>query len=88
MSALEGPTNRASAWDDVRRMVDQLQVQIELGSMEARDRWRALEPRLDEVEQALKGAGNRLDEMMAQKVEKLGAALRKLLADISGIRGA
>ena len=89
MSALERSTKPASStWDDVRRMVDQLQVQIQLGSMEARDRWRALQPRIDEVEQAINRAGSRLDEMMTEKVEKIGAALRKVLDDISGTRGA
>jgi len=44
------PTNPApdhlTGWDELRRAADQLQLEIHLGSMELRDRWRAFVPRL------------------------------------------
>jgi hypothetical protein len=35
------------AWDEVRRIADELKLKMHLASMEARDRWQALEPRLE-----------------------------------------
>jgi hypothetical protein len=71
------------AWTELRRMADELELQIHLGGMEARDRWRALKPRFAEVQQAIEISGNKLDELVTAKIAKLGAALRKLQADIS-----
>jgi hypothetical protein len=68
----------ASNWTDLRRMADELELQIHLGSMEARDRWRALQPRIAEVQRAIEISGNRLDELVSAKIAKLGVALRKL----------
>jgi len=76
-------TEQLSTWTELRRIADELELKIHLAGMDARDRWQALQPRLAEVERALERAGERADEVVSQKLAKLGVALRKLAADIS-----
>jgi hypothetical protein len=63
-------------------MADELEVQIHLAGMEARDRWRALEPRLAEVEKAIARSGQRAGEIVERELSAIGTALRKLLDDV------
>jgi len=75
--------DRASGWDELRRLVDELQLQIHLGSMDARNRWQALQPRLAEVQQAIASSGRQLDALLDDKITKLGTALRKLRDELA-----
>ena len=70
--------NATAEWTELRRLADELEVQIHLGSMEARDRWAALQPRLDEVEKAIAGSEQKLDEFLKPKIAKLTHAFHKL----------
>jgi hypothetical protein len=72
-----------SAWNDVRRMADEVELQIHLARMDARDTWRELQPRLTEVEETIARSSQRLDAAISDKVTKLGAALRKLREDLA-----
>lgn len=71
-----------SEWDELRRIADELELQLHLGGMETRDRWRALQPRIQEVGRAIARSGERLDEVVTEKLKKLRAALRKLREEI------
>jgi hypothetical protein len=70
-------------WDDVRRVADELALQIHLGSMEARDRWRALQPRLEELEKTIAREGERAGQVVTQQLAEVGAALRRLRDDLA-----
>ena len=72
-------TEQPSTWDEVRRIADELEVKIHLAGMDARDRWRALQPRLTEIEKSLSLAGQRAGEELAS----VGAALRRLRDDLA-----
>jgi hypothetical protein len=72
-----------STWDDIRRIADELEVKIHLAGMEARDRWRALEPRLTEIESALAKAGKKASVAIEHELGSIGAALRRLRDDIT-----
>lgn len=74
-----------TSWDELRRLADELELKIHLAGMEAKDRWRALQPRIAEVQQALQTAGERADEVVSQKLSKLGVALRKLADDLDDL---
>jgi hypothetical protein len=70
-------------WDDVRRVADELALQIHLGTMEARDRWRALQPRLEELEKTIAREGERAGQVVTQQLSEVGAALRRLRDDLA-----
>lgn len=69
-------TVRLSRWDEVRRLTDELQLKMHLASMDSRDRWRALEPRLAAFELRMKDAGKRASSAMTDELESLWSALR------------
>lgn len=72
-----------STWDEVRRLVDELELKIHLGSMDARDRWKALVPRLHAVERSLTIAGQRASTTLDREIAAIGAALQRLRDDVS-----
>lgn len=81
-------TEPRMTWDDVRRVRDELELKIHLASMEARDRWRELKPRLVELEQALERSGERAGDVIAEQLTEIGKVLRKLRDEVVSSRGA
>jgi len=71
-----------STWDDVKRLAQELEVKIHLAGMEARDRWRTLQPRLSELEKTLTEGGQKAGEVIDKEVAAIGAALRRLKDDL------
>jgi len=71
-------TDHLSTWDDARRLADELEVQIHLASMDARDRWRELEPRLEKLEEAIAHSGEHVGDAIVQEVKDVRDALRAL----------
>ena len=69
-------------WDDIRRIADEVGLKLHLAGMEARDRWRALEPRLAELEKTLAKVGQRASAAVDQELSSIGAALRRLRDDL------
>jgi hypothetical protein len=71
-----------STWDDVKRLAQELEVKIRLAGMEARDRWRILQPRLFELEKTLTASGQKAGEAIEKEVAAIGDALRRLKDDL------
>lgn len=74
--------NELSAWDDVRRFADELELKIHLAGMDARDRWHALEPRLEQLEQQIMHSGDRVEEAVVHELHEVREALRALHHDL------
>lgn len=72
-----------STWDEVRRIADELELKIHLAGMDARDRWRALQPRIAEVEKSISSAGKRASDVVERELSAIGDALRRLRDDVS-----
>jgi hypothetical protein len=70
-------------WDDIRRIADELELKIHLAGMDARDRWRALQPRLAELERSITRSGQRASEVMDRELSAIGAAIRRLRDDVA-----
>jgi predicted nucleic acid-binding Zn-ribbon protein len=64
--------------DDLRRIRDELRVQLHLGKAEVRDRWEPLERELETLETKAKRASHAAEEPL-RKLEK---DLRKLAKDL------
>jgi hypothetical protein len=71
-----------STWDDVRRLADEIELKVHLGRMEARDRWRALKPRLAELEKSFEATGQRANDAIERELTSMSAALRSLRDEI------
>lgn len=74
--------NSVSTWDEVRRMADELELQIHLGTMDARDRWRALRPQIEDIERLLTRSGQRASEAIERELTTLADSLRRLRDDL------
>jgi len=72
-----------ATWDDVRRIVDELELKIHLAGMDARDRWRSLQPRLAKVEQAIEERSERVSRKVTEELKAIGTALRELRDEIA-----
>ncbi len=71
-----------SAWDEIRRIEDELELKIHLGGMDARDRWLELQPRLVELEKAIVHSGEQIGETVAHELDEVRTALRRLRDDV------
>ena len=70
-------------WDDLKRIGDELELKIRLASMDARDRWQALRPRLLALEDTVKRTGVRTTKLVTEELSSLGKALRQLRDEIA-----
>jgi ElaB/YqjD/DUF883 family membrane-anchored ribosome-binding protein len=71
-----------TGWHDIRRIVDELELQIHLAGMDARDRWQALQPRLAQLETVIAHSGEHAGDAVTREVSELGAALRHVRDEI------
>ncbi len=70
-------------WDDLSRTADELELQMHLAGMEARDRWQVLKPRLVELGKTIAREGDRAGQVVSQQLSELGVALRRLRDDVA-----
>jgi hypothetical protein len=70
-------------WNDLKRIGDELELKIRLASMDARDRWQALRPRLVALEDTIKRTGSRTSKLVTKELSSLGSALRRLRDEIA-----
>lgn len=75
------PTNKE--WDDLKRIGDEIELKIRLATMDARDRWQALRPRLAALEDTIKRTGARTSKLVTQELSSLGKTLRQLRDEIA-----
>ena len=76
------PPTQLSGWDEIRRLADELRLEIHLGTMEARERWESLQPQLENLERKVAASGTRAGHAIANEVEALREALRELRAKV------
>jgi hypothetical protein len=75
--------NEQTTWDSVRRIVDELELKIHLARMDARDRWRSLQPRLVKLEHDLEHEGERIGKAVADELSAVGSAMRELRDEVT-----
>ena len=67
-----------STWDEVRRLADELELKTHLATMEARERWREIVPRLEALEKAIGHTGERATQAVIDELRAVRALLEKL----------
>lgn len=70
-------------WDDLKQAADDIELQIHLAGMDARERWEALKPQLVALGKTIAKEGDRAGHVVSQQATDLGAALRRLRDDIA-----
>lgn len=73
-----------TTWQDIRRIADDVRVQIHLAGMDTRDRWHALEHRLAELENRIGATGAALDETLTHELAEVHEALLQVRDAIYG----
>jgi hypothetical protein len=72
-----------SSWDDVRRLADEVRVKMHLAGMELKDKWKTLEPQLQDVEAKMKATGERAGGAITTQVDAIAAGLRQFAEELS-----
>ena len=75
-------TDDLSVWDDARRLIDELETQIHLASMDARDRLHELEPRLGKLEKTIAHATGQISDVVVHELHDVRDALRALRDEV------
>jgi 3-oxoacyl-[acyl-carrier-protein] synthase-3 len=76
-------TTESPSWDDVRRIADELELKIHLAGMDARDRWRELQPRFAELEKTIASTGERAGQIVSKQITAVGTALKQLRDELA-----
>lgn len=76
------PPAAPSTWDEVRRLADEVRLKVHLAGMELKDKWKALEPELLDVENKLVAAGEKVEGVISPRLDALAAGLRKVVDDL------
>jgi hypothetical protein len=75
-------TEPKSTWDEIKRMAQELDVQMHLAGMEARDQWKELKPKVNQLEKQLSDVGKVVNDAVEKELSSIGAALRRLRDEI------
>ncbi|HEU4726821.1 MAG TPA: hypothetical protein VFT22_03000 [Kofleriaceae bacterium] len=76
-------TEKSTEWTDLRRIADELELKIHLASMDAHERWKALQPRLDKLEKTLAHTRERTSKVVKEEVSAIRKTLCELRDDIA-----
>ncbi|HVK73675.1 MAG TPA: hypothetical protein VM734_10155 [Kofleriaceae bacterium] len=72
-----------SAWDDLKRMADEVKVKLHLASMDAKEKWKTtLEPKLQELQQKAEQQGERAADAVQGQLGHVADALKKFVDDL------
>jgi hypothetical protein len=83
----KSPTpNGLATRDEIRRIAEEIELEVHLAGMTLRDRWRLLAPRVEALEQWLKRSGDKAGAAVTDEMYALAALLRKLREDIADRR--
>jgi len=69
-------------WDEVRQIADELELKIHLAGMDARDQWRALKPKITDIEKRIASSSDKAGKAIANELSEMGDALRKLRDEV------
>lgn len=73
-----------SAWDDVRRLADEIELKVHLAGMDARDRWKELKPRLATLDRQFNEIGQRANDAIEKEARSISTELKRLRDEIFG----
>lgn len=82
----DNPKPITSAWDDVKRIADEVKLKLHLAGMEAKEQWKKLEPKMMELEQKVKAnvkdGGEKAVGVVGEQVEAFATGLRQFADEL------
>lgn len=63
---------------ELKKMRDEIRVKLHLAGMEVKERWKQLEPRLEEIERRVEAGGEEILGATTRMFEEVGRAFREL----------
>jgi len=73
---------KPTIWDEIRRISDELELKVHLASMDARDRWQTLKPRVKALEEKMEEKTAQASARVVEELNNVGALIRELRDDV------
>jgi FtsZ-binding cell division protein ZapB len=70
------------AWNEVKQIADQVRLELHLAGMELKDRWAAIEPKVQALQAKVEAKGHAAAEAVQEQAVSLVDHLRNLLGDL------
>ena len=70
--------------EDVKKLRDELKVKVHLASMDVKDTWKKLEPRVEELQKQARDAGKKAADDVKASAAKLRESFESLKKKIQG----
>ncbi len=70
--------------DDIKKLRDELKVKVHLASLDVKDAWKKLEPRVDELQRQALDAGKKAADDVKASAVKLKESFESLRKKIQG----
>ena len=67
-------------WDEIKRISDELEVKVHLGTMEAKDKWAALKPRVLALQAKMDEKATQAGERVVEELNNVGKLIKELAA--------
>jgi hypothetical protein len=83
LTARRNVMSEEGMWNDLRRLIDELELKMHLASMEVRERWERIQPALAKLEQAFERGGDRAAKILSGEVEAVGKSLKEMRDELS-----
>jgi hypothetical protein len=72
-----------SAWDDVRRLSDEVRLKMHLAGMELKEKWKQLEPQLAEAQRKVSEGTDKAEDAVTAQLDTLAAGLRQFVDELT-----
>ena len=69
-------------WADLQQLRDRIRLKIHLGAMDARDAWKRLEPKLDELEARAENATGKAAHAIRRDLDELRQSFGEFLGTL------
>ena len=74
--------DKPSLWDEIKRISDELEVKVHLGTMEAKERWEKLKPRVKALQDKADPKATQAGERVVEEMHNVGKLLEELRDDV------
>lgn len=70
-------------WDEINRISDELELKVHLATMDAKDRWQELKPRVAALKEKVDAGATSIGERVSEEMTNVGKLLKELADDIA-----
>jgi ElaB/YqjD/DUF883 family membrane-anchored ribosome-binding protein len=74
--------DKPSLWDEIKRVSDELELKVHLGTMEAKERWAQLKPRVKALQDKADAKATHAGERVVEEMHNVGKLLKELRDDV------